>query len=139
MKKLLIPVLIVLAIGLVFIYIARGFPTRINTDFATKVSLRYHYPNKSIDTVITDTNDVKALKKLFAGPVYRDGGLSCGFSPDVSITLSDGQKKIVFCPACDTCGNIRIYGSDRYVKLSDKQRKRFDTIVKKYGMTFPCE
>lgn len=127
---------VIVAIGLgVFILFSVYFP-RINASFATKGYVRYHYGNKAIDVQVDD-DDLAALKAILVGRSYTDSP-SCGFDSDVSIRLADGQKSIVFCPACDTCPKFRIDDSDRYISTSEEQRERFDAIVARYGMTFPC-
>lgn len=112
--------------------------SRIDANFATEAKLRYHYNGKSIDVKISN-RDLTALKGMLVGLAYFESGKSCGYDCDVSITLTDGRKSIVFCPACDTCASFRVGRSGhRYISVSHEQRKRFDAIVAKYGMRFPC-
>lgn len=85
-----------------------------------------------------DRQDVDELKSILCGFKFKDSP-SCGFDTDVSIEFSIGaDKTIMFCPACDGCPNVRIGDSDYYIKISEENRARFDEIVKKYGMIFPC-
>lgn len=134
MKHKPILIFVVLITGLAaFFFIC--FP-RIDAKFATSASLRYHYAEKSIDTKVTDS-DLKDLKEILVGRSHPDSP-SCGFDTDVSITLTDGRKSITLCPACDRCGIIRIGNTNRYIGISDEQRKRLDAILAKYGMLFPC-
>ena len=112
--------------------------SRINTDFATKAYLKFHYIDKTIDTEIRD-NDLKTLKDILQGFSYKDTATpGCGFDPNISITLTDGHKSITFCPACDMCEGFRIGNTNRYLDVSKEKRKLFEKIVKKHGMTFPC-
>lgn len=136
MKYRVILILVVVLAGIALLNFV-CFP-RIDAGFATSASLRYHYGGKAIDAKVVDANDLRSLKQILAGRRYMDSP-ACGFSADVSITLTDGRKSITFCPACDTCATIRIGNSGRYIDIPDKQRKRLDMILAKYGMLFPCE
>ena len=107
----------------------------VDTSFATEITLKYHYIDKKIDLKITDENDIQVIKENLKGISYADNP-SCGFSLDISITLSDGQKSIVLCPACDSCAIARIGDSSRYIKMKD--RKAFEAVLEKYGFLFPC-
>ncbi len=132
-------VIIVLIVA-VFIWLAaRGyyFP-RVDAGFATSASLRFHYGSKAIDARITDANDLRVLKETLRGRIYPDNP-SCGFTTDTSITLTDGRRSITFCPACDGDAPMRIGESQRYLEIPGRQRKRLDTVLSKYGMSFPCE
>lgn len=111
---------------------------RVDSGFATEAEVKFHYIGKPIDTKITDPDDLKALKEILRGWKQWDPGLSCGFTEDVSITLTDGRRSITFCPACDTCECFQIGDSGWYINVSKEQRKRFEAIVRKYGMKFPC-
>lgn len=134
MKHNLIFVFAILITGLVILFFI-CFP-RIDGEFATSASLRYHYAEKSIDTKVTDS-DLKDLKEILVGRSYP-GNPDCGFDTDISITFSYGRKNITFCPACDTCSTIQIGNTNRYLRISDDQRKRLNVILAKYGMLFPC-
>jgi hypothetical protein len=115
-----------------------GWPKRVNSGYATRASLRFHYESKSIDKVITDADDVGALKDILAGWALKEDSPSCGFDMDVSITVTNGRKSITFCPACDGCSQFRIGKTSMYLGVSDAQMKRFRRLVRKYGMTIPC-
>lgn len=135
-KRISIPRIVAAAISLLILMGINSL--RVDPRFATKARVKFDYINKHIDATITDPDDIKALKDILRGWKQWDPGLSCGFGEDVSITLTDGRRSITFCPACDTCACFRIGNSGWYINVSEKQRKRFEAIVKKYGMTFPC-
>jgi len=135
LKKLL-AVAAVLGTALM-VFLIREHAIRVDTSFASRVYLRYHYLDKAIDVKITDASDVAVLKAIINGRSYRDNP-ACGFTSDVSITFSDGRKSLVFCPACDGCPVLQIGGTDRYISISKSNRNRLHAIVRKYGMTFPC-
>lgn len=134
MKHKLILISAILIAGLAILFFI-CFP-RVDAKFATSASLRYHYAGKSIDTKVTDS-DLRDLKEILVGRSYPDSP-ACGFSADVAITLTDGNRSMTFCPACDTCSVIRIGNTNRYIGIRDDQRKRLDAILAKYSMIFPC-
>lgn len=107
----------------------------IDTSFASEISLKYYYNDKKIDVVVTNENDIKIIKESFKGISYKDMP-SCGFSGDTSIKLSDGEKELIFCPACDRCSTARIGDSNRYVRIKD--RNALEAVLEKYGFYFPC-
>ena len=109
----------------------------INSDFATEAVLTYSFTDKNILVRLTDEHDIRTLKDILKGHPMRDTP-SCGFSTDVSITMTDGSKSIVFCPANDGCPLIRIGDSDRYIAITDEARARLNEVLEKYDMIFPC-
>ena len=95
------------------------------TSFATKITMTYIYGDKNIvDMEITDKNDIAELKQILRGISYTENP-SCGFSEDISITFTNGEKKIMFCPACDSCGAIRINNSDKYIWIDKKKIREY--------------
>ena len=110
----------------------------VDPSFATSATIRYHYAGKHIDAKVS-TSDLKALKEILHGYRWYDDGLSCGFSMDTSIRLSGNGRSITFLPACDACPNFRTGNTGWYIEVPEPDRKRFERIVAKYGMTFPCE
>ena len=107
----------------------------VDTSFATEILLKYYYMDKNIDVVVTDEDDIRIIKNNLKGVSYSDNP-SCGFSLDISIKFSDGDKSIVICPACDSCSHARIGDSGRYINIKD--REALEAVLVKYGMTFPC-
>jgi hypothetical protein len=108
----------------------------VNASYATRGYVRFHYVDIRIDAKLRD-EDVSVMKSMLVGRSFQDAP-SCGFDSDISVTLTNGQKSITFCPAHDGDELFRIGDSDRYISVSPEDRRRFDAIVKKYGMTFPC-
>ncbi len=84
-------------------------------------------------------DDQVVLQHMLCGIKFKDSP-SCGFDTDVSITFTVGndQREITLCPACDGCPIFRVGDGDYYIKISDDERRMFDSIVEKYGMVFPC-
>jgi hypothetical protein len=127
-----------LAVLIVLSVVCVGWITmRINSDFATKVLLEYHYADKNISMEITDENDIFTLKQMLRGYSFKDNP-SCGFTTDISINMTNDKKSVVFCPALDGCPLLRINDSNVYIKVSDDVRKELDAILSKYDMAFPC-
>ena len=110
---------------------------RINSNFATEVFLEYHYFDKDISVKITDESDILKLKQILNGCLFKDTP-ACGFTTEISITMTNGSKSIVFCPANDGCPLLRINDSSKYIKITDEIRNKLNTVLEKYGMTFPC-
>jgi len=125
---------LLLLVGLIAI---GWYAIRINSGFATEAILGYNYIDKDISIKITDENDIRALKKVLKGIPFPDSP-SCGFTTDVSITMTNGRKSVVFCPACDGCPILRMGASGKYIGISEKARTKLNTVLEKYGMTFPC-
>jgi len=110
----------------------------INTDFASEALLEFHYFDTSISVTITDEDDLHLLKQLLNGRSYYRSGFSCPFSTDVSITMTNGRRSIMFCPAHDGCPLLRIGNSGRYLELSAESLAKFHGVLEKHGMFFPC-
>ena len=133
MKKRKIWILLAI-LAIFFIWLFAG---ETNSDFATEALLEYHYGDTNISLKITDENDLAALKQILKGRPFGDSP-SCGFSADISITMTNGRKSVMFCPANDGCRLLRVGGSGGYIKISDEARTRLNYVLEKYGMTFPC-
>jgi hypothetical protein len=124
--------------------------TRMDTDFATKAFLEFHYeavtggynPSASISVVITEENDISALKEILRGRTLRER-LSCGFSPHISITMSDGRQSITLLPANGGCPVLRIVDSNRgysnrYIRVTVEAIAKLHEIFERHGGFFPC-
>jgi len=125
---------IIIIFSLLYIW---GFAMNVNSKFATEAKLEYHYNDTNISLTITDTDDFVILQNILAGRVFKDSP-SCGFSVSISITMTNGQKSIVFCIANDGCPLLRIDETNKYLKISDDDRVVLNIILEKYGMIFPC-
>jgi hypothetical protein len=110
--------------------------TRVNPSFATCAHLIGHYTEKPVNTTVTDVDDVRAVKEILTGWAVRDSP-ACGFTGDISITLTDGRKRITFYPAFDGCHTFRIGETDRYMDVSEERWKDLNSILRKYGMVLP--
>ena len=127
-------VIIGLIIGTVFMLFS--LKSKFNSDFATDIYVKYKYGNQSINEKIQDASAVNDLKTILNGNIYIDNP-SCGFSVDISITLSNSEKTVVLYPALDGCPIIRIDETDKFLKISNEDRKKLDAILKEYGFKFP--
>jgi len=126
-------IVIVSLVALVFVLVR--MKNYIDVSSATEVSIKYHCNGAEIDVIVTDENDIKVLKENLTGASFPENP-SCGFSLDISIRFTDGDKSIVLCPARDTCSFARIGETGRYINIKD--RKALETVLKKYGVIFPC-
>lgn len=146
----------ILLVAFVVLSIVAGwwFVIRINTDFASEAKLEFHHqsvpggdnPSANISIAITDEDDMIELKKILRGnSLYSDH--ACGFTSDVSVTMTNGSKSIMICPARDGCPVLRIGDPDDvdeaypyagwYLNISKEQRLTLDKILEKYGAYFP--
>ena len=122
----------------------------INSDFATEALLEFHYvggprggnPSANISIVITDEEDIAMLKDILRGRPFRES-FHCSFSTDISITMTNGSRSIMFIPACDGCPFLRIGdtgagNTNKYIRISYENRDRLHEIFERYGGFFPC-
>lgn len=127
-----IAALLILIIALTTILIA---PAPFDPSFATEIKLTFNYLGKEIDTTVTDEADKKIIINNLKGISYKDQP-ACGFSPDISITFSDGKKSVTVCPACDSCSKAKIANTGKFITIRDKQA--LQAVLEKYGFNFPC-
>lgn len=118
---------------------SRGKFIRIDTRFATKAYVKNHF-GKTVDWVdaaVMDKKDVETLKSILAGYAIEDG-TACMFDSDVSVTLTNGQKSITFCPDfLDGEPVIWIDDTYKYRHLSVYNNQKLYRILNKYGMGIP--
>ena len=124
--KLWIPLSLVALIAL-SILCFRWFAMKNNSDFATEVSLEYHYVDKDISVKITDESDILKLIQILTGHPFKDTP-ACEFTTEISITMTNGSKSIVFCPANDGCPLLRIDDSGKYIKITDETRTKLNEV-----------
>jgi len=144
MKKTKMLILFIVFV-IIFISVGWWYTMMINTNFATEALLEFHYqavpgghnPDANISVVITDENDILALQEILRGRSVRSS-FDCGFSIDISITMTNGRRSIMFCPANDGCPTLRIGNSNRYLTVSDEAIAILHEILEKYGAFFPC-
>lgn len=74
------------------------------------------------------------LKKMLNHKFVGHDLPACGFDPDISIRF--GEE--IFLPALDGHNAIGEKNSGLYFGISDSERKTMNTILKKYGATFPA-
>lgn len=87
--------------------------------------------DNNVNSRLTD-KDTEAIKEMFAGKWCYLDNPSCGFNENVYIQI--GINK--FLPACDGCAIVKT--GNKYFNLSNEERKTLDSILKKYGIVFPC-
>ena len=114
---------------------------RVTTNFATEALLEFHWPSiynpdVSISVIIVDENDIVLLQEILRGVSLRDT-LHCGFSADISITMTNGKRSIMFCLANDGCPILRIDGSNRYIRITDEAVRKLHEVFMRYGAPPP--
>jgi hypothetical protein len=131
--KIYIPILIISMILVIIVIIF--LPKSIEIPETSEVILVYNYDDKKIYEIINNKNEIMELKTLLKGNVIKDNP-SCGFSEDISITFT-GENNLMLCPALDSCGIIRIGTTNRYINISENNRKKLELFLGKYGFKFP--
>src|SRR3989304_1127229 len=113
-------------------FVLIGIPRLINTSFATSA---YMKGGKETNGLVTDANDLKALKTILSGFAYKDSP-ACMFDTDVSVTLTNGRKNITFCPAFCADPLVEIDQTGKYLHMSQNQRRALDRTGKESGLVF---
>jgi hypothetical protein len=96
------------------------------------------YITNGNDKAQMQNDDVENLKALFVeAKGKRIGEPSCGFGENCSLELVNAEsgESIVIYPAQDKCNIFRIDGV--YYELPQETRVNFESLVEKYGLTFP--
>ena len=84
-----------------------------------------------------DSSDGRAIAKILSGYKLKEVDIpSCGFTDDIAIYINN--RKNVFCLACDGCPIIYWKNKNTYFRLSEKDNRQLHSVLKKYGMKFPC-
>ncbi|MDR0916330.1 MAG: hypothetical protein LBN02_03985 [Oscillospiraceae bacterium] len=109
----------------------------VSVRFADAVELTYIYDQKSLESVAVDGDDAVILRRLIHGIRYKDSP-SCGFTRDISIRFSDGDREITLYPALDGDPIFQIGDSDYYINITEKSKVKVDAVLAKYGFTFPA-
>ena len=122
---------ILVVVAIILVLLARNY---VDTSFATEISLQYYDLDTPVNVIVTDADDINVIKENLRGISFA-GGSSCGFSLNMSITFSDGNRSITICPACDSCSLAQIGETDRYIHIKD--REALEAVLEKYGMLFP--
>lgn len=136
MKKLII-ILISIICVIAVLHLVFNAVFTVDLSMAQSAQLDYNDGNGTVISCEVDYADVEELKAILKGVKFSDSP-SCSFGEDVSITFYMGDGHITVCPACDGCPLMQIGDSHYYIKLTSAERSRFNEIVKKYGMVFPC-
>lgn len=136
MKRSHILLILLLIAGFVFAVaclISGGIPTYVSSSFATEAYLHFDLNGKPVTRKVTNSNDLKDLKRILRGWVTADDP-SCGFGVDQCIILRNGRRSLTLCPACDHDELAQVGDSNRYIEFSEANRKRLDEIMRRYGM-----
>lgn len=137
MKKVIIPILLILVIGIVFVI--NQFVKPVNLEFTKTITLNYEYGDKNIHVNITDESDFKTLISISKGTAVNDFSIpSCGFGTAELVFEGNGKRTVLY-PACDGCSTMRFGKEDKYFwDIGVTNREKLVEILKKYGATFPC-
>jgi hypothetical protein len=78
--------------------------------------------------------DVDDLLSILNGKREHTDHPACGFSEDISITISGNT----FALACDSCGVVKNCTTGKYVYISDTERDVLEAMFTSRGGKFPC-
>jgi len=112
-------------------------PKFVDTSFATEVTMKDHWNKRKLDVTVTDPNDIKALKEIFSKCAYTTTIPACMLTEEVSITLTNGKKSIIFCPSFCKDNFVAIGYSNKFLFIPAKQNKEMHRICNKYGLFIP--
>ncbi len=130
MKKLSI----LLALLMVFSLCFSGCQ-RVSVSSNKPGKLIFSFPDRGIDIRQTLTQEeTDALAAIVNGKSMSFENSSCGFYQDVCFII-DGTR---FCPACDTCNGIRVFGIGMEITVSQEEIQFIHDLFEKYGGKFPC-
>ena len=129
---------ILIVIGMVFVFTAGAVSAAIYFNFMVRIdsenaALVYKYEELNIEQNLTQ-EESKILKNIFNNKLLYSGSPSCGFEEDISIKFGSQT----FCPACDTCGTVKLLNKGTYFSISQRERNEIEKIFLKYGAAFPC-
>ena len=133
--KIIFIILVIIAVAVLIYFI---FPRKIVIPEAYEIILKYNYHDKNIYEIIYDENEIIKLTELFHGKYAFKDNPSCGFSEDISITFVGKDNIIMLCPALDKCNINRIGTTNKYVNISEENRRKLELFLEKYGFKFPA-
>lgn len=124
---------VLLGIGMVGGFMVKIFSEKTSIE-ATHAILVYKYgDNKNINEQLSN-DDAQIIKTILDNKkLYKDNP-SCGFSPDISIKYGD----LTFSIARDKCPILKLVNTDKYIKITESERKKIEKVFNKYGATFPA-
>ena len=103
---------------------------------STEATLTFICNDENISVTLTAEETARLaeiLSRKKAEPLF--GGVpSCGFTADVSITVS-GTKYAI---ACDTCNSIRNCATLRCYTVKERDMAYIHALFENYGGYFPC-
>ncbi len=136
MKKKVAIIFLVISVLYVAYWLVRPL-WYVDLSYAHSAKIIYNYDGAEI-TANIKPEDFGELREMLRGVKFKDTP-SCSFGTDVSIVFwIPEDREVMLCPACDGCPLMRIGESDYYIKIEEAERARFNAIVEKYGMVFPC-
>ena len=109
--------------------------TRVSVSSKKPGELVFSFPERDVDIhQILTQEETDALAAIVNGKSMSFENSSCGFYRDVCFII-DGTR---FCPACDTCNGIRVYGIGMEITVSQEDIQFIHDLFEKYGGEFPC-
>ena len=120
------------------IYIFLTHVKQIDLSETQKLIINFeHTERKSVHTEVTDPKDFEDLIRICEGTAINDYP-SCGFGAVELVFESEKETQKIY-PACDTCETMR-FGEENtfFYAIESDERAELESILKKYGIEFPC-
>jgi hypothetical protein len=127
-------VFVILVVIAVLVFARGGYESTVKTISTCDMA----YVRNGDDKTQLQNEDAENLKALFVkAEGKRISEPSCGFGEMCSLELVNSERgeSIVIYPAQDKCSIFEIDGV--YYELPQETRVSFETLVEKYGLTFP--
>lgn len=129
-----VPFILVISLLCIAVAVFLFMKNRINLSSVESVEVLFVYENIELCEHV-DEQGLLIIKDIFDGKCFFNDNLSCGFSENISLRIND---EYTFCFARDMCPILYWKENGVYIRLSEKEYEKLYTLVKDYGVFFPC-
>ena len=130
-KKVFILIVSILVVA--FFVSGNMWVERVNMELVKDADVCFRYGNADVMHTMGE-DEVELLKRIFDGKKMYSDDPSCGFSEDISVRFNNEQT---FCIAQDTCPIVYLKEKNKYIKLSENEKKQLYDLLEPYGFFFP--
>lgn len=135
-KNLKIIIAVVIICAGVFCIGKFAFTNQLDLPDTDTAYLNYKYNHEDIRHTKLTKAEIDEIRNMVKDKDFVfDGGISCGFSENFSITFDDIIFDDTICVACDGCDVLKI--GKKIVYIKPHERERINEIFKKYDGYFP--
>lgn len=96
-------------------------------------TITYSYGGIEFTESLTD-EEARTVTRILNGKIPFADNPSCGYTEKISICI-DGWT---FALACDSCADVRICETGKYIGFSDEERDTLEEMFTSCGGVFPC-